>query len=154
MGKNKKSFLPSQFTVRVGEWDLSDQDNYSVELPVTSIIAHPNFRPNGFYNDVAIFTLKQPVQFSQYIQPICLPTGRYSKEDFTHTLPLALGWGTTYYDGGGRDACQGDSGGPLMLYDESVSSWLLIGIVSFGNRCAEAGYPGVYTRLTHFIDWI
>jgi len=190
--KNKKSFLPSQFTVRVGEWDLSDQDNYSVELPVTSIVAHPNFRPNGFYNDVAIFTLKQPVQFSQYIQPICLPTGRYSKEDFTHTLPLALGWGTTYYDGeevpilrgvplpvwtnrdcdaayfqpitevflcagyadGGRDACQGDSGGPLMLYDESVSSWLLIGIVSFGNRCAEAGYPGVYTRLTHFIDWI
>ena len=38
------SFLPSQFTVRVGEWDLSDQDNYSIELPVTSIIAHPNFR--------------------------------------------------------------------------------------------------------------
>ena len=35
----------------------------------------------------------------RYIQPICLPTGRYSKEDFTHTLPLALGWGTTYYDG-------------------------------------------------------
>ena len=42
--KNKKSFLPSQFTVKVGEWDLSDQDNYSVELPVTSIVAHPNFR--------------------------------------------------------------------------------------------------------------
>ena len=38
------SFLPSQFTVRVGEWDLSDDDNYSVELPVTSIVAHPNFR--------------------------------------------------------------------------------------------------------------
>ena len=36
---------------------------------------------------------------SRYIQPICLPTGRYSNEEFTHTLPLALGWGTTYYDG-------------------------------------------------------
>jgi len=190
--KNKKSFLPSQFTVRVGEWDLSDQDNYSVEVQVESIIAHPNFRPNGFYNDVAVFTLKHPVPFSQYIQPICLPTGRYSQERFTHSLPLALGWGTTYYDGeevpvlrgvplpvwtnedcdsayfqpitevflcagyadGGRDACQGDSGGPLMLYDEEVSSWLLVGIVSFGNRCAEPGYPGVYTRITHFLDWI
>ena len=32
---------------------------------------------------------------------------------------------------------QGDSGGPLMLYDESVSSWLLIGIVSFGNRLSS-----------------
>ena len=43
------SFLPSQFTVRVGEWDLSDDDNYSVELPVTSIVAHPNFRfPSQF----------------------------------------------------------------------------------------------------------
>ena len=28
------SFLPRQFTVRVGEWDLSDQDNYSEEHQV------------------------------------------------------------------------------------------------------------------------
>ena len=63
------------------------------------VLFHLPPRPNGFYNDVAVFTLKAPVQFSQYIQPICLPTGRYSEEEFTHTLPLALGWGTTYYDG-------------------------------------------------------
>ena len=35
----------------------------------------------------------------RYIQPICLPTGRYAQEKFTHSLPMALGWGTTYYDG-------------------------------------------------------
>ena len=29
------------------------------------VVAHPNFRPNGFYNDIAVFTLKRPVTFSQ-----------------------------------------------------------------------------------------
>ena len=33
-------------------------------------------------------------------------------------------------------------------------TWTQIGIVSFGNKCAEPGVPGVYTRITHFMDWI
>ena len=58
------SFKASQFTARVGEWDLSDVDGYSEEFRVLSYVAHPSFRPNGFYNDVAVFKLDQPVQMS------------------------------------------------------------------------------------------
>ena len=60
-------FRPNQFTVRVGEWDLSDNDNYVEEFRVVDIQAHPDFKPNGFYNDVALFVLDQPVRFTEWV---------------------------------------------------------------------------------------
>ncbi|XP_043252767.1 venom serine protease Bi-VSP-like isoform X2 [Colletes gigas] len=57
------------------------------------------------------------------------------------------------YAQGGKDACQGDSGGPLML-PQGVSTFYQIGVVSYGYKCAEPGYPGVYTKVTEFLDFI
>ncbi|GAA3788251.1 hypothetical protein GCM10022206_30120 [Streptomyces chiangmaiensis] len=48
------------------------------------------------------------------------------------------------YSSGGVDTCRGDSSGPLLI------GGVLAGITSRGNGCAEAGPPGVCTRLTAF----
>jgi secreted trypsin-like serine protease len=50
---------------------------------------------------------------------------------------------------GGVDTCQGDSGGPMFRKDDS-GAYIQVGIVSWGQGCAEPGYPGVYSEVSTF----
>lgn len=190
----QKPFAARQFTVRLGDIDLSTDAEPSdpVTFAVKEVRTHERFSRIGFYNDIAILVLDKPVRKSKYVIPVCLPrAGRMPpKERLPGRRATVVGWGTTYYGGkestsqrqaelpiwrnedcdrsyfqpinenficagysdGGVDACQGDSGGPLMMrYD---SHWVQLGVVSFGNKCGEPGYPGVYTRVTEYLDWI
>lgn len=53
---------------------------------------------------------------------------------------------------GSQDSCQGDSGGPLLVQDGDKVE--IAGIVSWGVGCGRPGYPGVYTRVTNYLNWI
>jgi len=93
--------------------------------------------------------------------------GRVSDEALRAFVPVvdqqqcSNAYGGSVYDGmmcagftnGGVDSCQGDSGGPLFAVD-AAGKHILTGIVSWGRGCALPGYPGVYTRLSSYVDWV
>ncbi|XP_043524581.1 serine protease snake-like isoform X1 [Frieseomelitta varia] len=54
-----------------------------------------------------------------------------------------------------KDTCQGDSGGPLQIpHPKNECLFQLLGITSFGLGCAIPNTPGIYTRISHYLNWI
>ncbi|KAJ8306433.1 hypothetical protein KUTeg_016978, partial [Tegillarca granosa] len=49
-------------------------------------------------------------------------------------------------------ACSGDSGGPYVC--KVGGNYVLAGVTSWGINTCSGEYPSVYTRVSHFIDWI
>ncbi|XP_057334005.1 transmembrane protease serine 11B-like [Microplitis mediator] len=179
----------ARLTVRLGDYNIkTNTEIRHVERRVKRVVRHKGFDARTLYNDVALLTLNEPVEFSELIRPICLPTG---SQLYNGKVATVIGWGSLRESGpqpavlqevaipvwsnaeckvkyggaapGGivdsflcagraaKDSCSGDSGGPLMVND---GRWTQVGIVSWGIGCGKGQFPGVYTRVTHFLPWI
>jgi len=54
---------------------------------------------------------------------------------------------------GGQNVCSGDSGGPLTVQRNGQPVQVGIAVFVASAGC-EAGFPGGFARVTHFLDWI
>ncbi|XP_046964272.1 trypsin, alkaline C-like [Vanessa cardui] len=91
-------------------------------------------RPSEQLRHVQIWTVNQATCRTRYAE---------LRRTITDNM-LCSGW----LDVGGRDQCQGDSGGPLF------HNGVVVGVCSWGERCALARYPGVNARVSRYTSWI
>ncbi|XP_065079921.1 vitamin K-dependent protein C-like, partial [Ochlerotatus camptorhynchus] len=78
------------------------------------------------------------------------------RRSLTHLTDAATVHESQVCAGGGSDDadnCKGDSGGPLQYFGRQ--SIIIHGIVAWGQQsCGELRTPGVYTKVSHYLDWI
>ncbi|CAF4263242.1 unnamed protein product [Rotaria socialis] len=144
------------------------------------IILHPEYDIKTKVNDIALIALNRSVDLTdKTIGFICLPmaTLRYpALSPSDQADAVAIGWGRVKESALGCASkvllqvelpilspyirllnCAdqkyfSSSGGPLMLtYNQT---WPIVGTSSYGEGCARAHKPGVYTRVSAYRDWI
>ncbi|XP_053696516.1 serine protease snake-like [Sabethes cyaneus] len=81
--------------VRLGESDLTDEDDDQVDFDIEELKRHPEFSPRRAYHDIALIKLAQDVFFTKLVRPACLWTGF----DLNITKVIATGFGKTEFTG-------------------------------------------------------
>ncbi|XP_063285650.1 serine protease 27-like [Pelobates fuscus] len=84
------------YRIYLGAYQLTNlQDPNVVSRGLKQIIIHPNFKYEGSSGDIALVELERPVQYTNYILPVCLPSPSVNLPEGTSCW--ATGWGDSNY---------------------------------------------------------
>ena len=76
----------------VGKHNIEKTDSQEQKLSVQKIFIHPSYDSDTVANDLAILVLESKIIYSDYIKPVCLPTGE-NYHIGQHCI--TAGWGDT-----------------------------------------------------------
>lgn len=88
---------PSSLRVTLGQHDLTQNSDQAFEMTITQISVHPDYKCGKPKNDIAIMHLTEPINWSEFVSPACLPTssGEIGYSRFDNVLATVAGWGWT-----------------------------------------------------------
>lgn len=67
------------------------------KLHVSAVIKHPSFNSANLYaNDIALLLLKEPIDFDEFLRPVCLPSDDYQLKPGVNCT--VIGWGKPKHD--------------------------------------------------------
>nr|DBA18873.1 TPA: hypothetical protein GDO54_014768 [Pyxicephalus adspersus] len=66
-----RPYTPADYMVNLGAYQLSVPSG--VMSAVSAIYIHPIYKRDGSSGDIALIKLQYPIQFTDYIMPICIP---------------------------------------------------------------------------------
>ncbi|KAG6794898.1 trypsin-1-like [Apis mellifera caucasica] len=178
------SYPPSTYKIRSGSTNVySGGSLHDVERIIRHkrYTTNQNGIPS---NDIALFRIKDTFEFDESTKPVQLYQGdsaslvgkyglvtgwgltnikippvlhkvsvplvskRECDRDYSRFGGVPQGELCAGYPEGGKDSCQGDSGGPLVVDGN------LVGVVSWGMGCGTPKYPGVYTDVAYYREWV
>ncbi|CAJ1087632.1 coagulation factor X [Xyrichtys novacula] len=68
------------FTVKLGEFNVLEESDDEVVHQVETMVTHRGYRPDTYHNDIALLKLIQPIKFTRFILPACLPESDFAEE--------------------------------------------------------------------------
>lgn len=84
--------------VYLGRQMKQSSSSHEVNRTIVHIISHPSYNPDNGNNDISLLKLSSPVNFTNYIRPICLAD---SDSTFHNgTMGWLTGWGNVALGGG------------------------------------------------------
>ncbi|XP_047098090.1 serine protease gd-like [Schistocerca piceifrons] len=92
--RDNPALTPKDLVIYLGKYEVRRfAEPYSQVREVSEIYLHPDYNSNNFDADIAMIILRDPVEYTRYVLPICLWNQHSSLNHIIGQIGVVVGWG-------------------------------------------------------------